>query len=53
METTTEVGAQKLCPLCGKPMTKVQVTTARRDYDLWTCVPCIKEADKKEAKRKR
>jgi len=42
-----KVDPEKLCPLCGKPMQKVGIKTSRRDYELWTCVPCVKEADKK------
>jgi predicted RNA-binding Zn-ribbon protein involved in translation (DUF1610 family) len=48
----TTVG-QKLCPLCGKPMAKIRIETARRDYNLWTCVPCVRESDKKEARQKK
>lgn len=42
---------QKLCPLCSKPMQKIEVATARHDYVLWTCVPCVKEADKKRRRQ--
>lgn len=40
----------KLCFICGKPMKKIEVKTARRDCELWACVPCVKEADRKRGK---
>jgi hypothetical protein len=46
----TSYHGQKLCPLCGKPMKKVEVECKHRDYELWTCVDCVRENDKKEAR---
>jgi len=50
-QMTTE---QKLCPLCGKPMKQIVVqTTNKRWLELWTCPPCVREGDKKEARQKK
>jgi len=47
-----QVVTPKVCPLCGRPMQEIEVTTAHRDYKLWTCVPCVKEGAKQHARQK-